>query len=52
MRHAALGTQTLLPRPEEYLIAALLSVSMLLIGFIAFNRIEKEARARGSIATS
>jgi ABC-2 type transport system permease protein len=52
MRHAALGTQTLLPRPEEYVIATLLSISMLFIGFVAFNRIEKEARARGSIATS
>ena len=52
MRHAALGTQTLLARPEEYVVAAILSVSMLLVGFIAFNWIEREARARGSIATS
>lgn len=52
MRHAALGSQTLLPRPEEYVIAILLSISMLVIGFVAFNWIEREARARGSIATS
>jgi len=52
MRHGALGTPTLLPRPEEYVIATLLSICMLLVGFIAFNWIERDARARGSIATS
>jgi ABC-2 type transport system permease protein len=52
MRNAALATPTILPETLEYLTAGLLSVSMLLVGFIAFNKIEEEARMRGSIATS
>ncbi len=52
MRHAALGTPTILPQALEYVAAALLSISLLFVGFIAFNKIEKEARIRGSIATS
>lgn len=52
MRHAALGTSTIFPEVLEYLAAVLLSISMLLVGFIAFNKIEAEARIRGSIATS
>jgi len=52
MRNAALATPTILPESWEYLTASLLSVSMLLVGFAAFNKIEEEARMRGSIATS
>jgi ABC-2 type transport system permease protein len=52
MRQAALGTQTLFPSAEEYAIATLLSICMLLVGFLAFNKIEEDARVRGSIATS
>ena len=52
MRHAALGTHTLFPNALEFVAAAILSVSMLLVGFFTFNEIEKEARMRGSIGTS
>lgn len=52
MRHAALGSPTLLSQPLEYVTAVLLSISMLLVGLFAFNKIEQEARLRGSIATS
>lgn len=52
MRHAALATSTILPETLEYVTAILLAISMLLVGFVAFNRIEEEARIRGSIATS
>ncbi len=52
MRHAALGSPTLLPQSLEYVTAVLLSISMLLVGLFAFNKIEQEARLRGSIATS
>lgn len=52
MRHAALATRTILPETLEYVTAILLSISMLLVGFVAFNKIEEEARVRGSIATS
>lgn len=52
MRHAALDSPTILPELTEYIVALLLSVSMLIVGFVAFNKIEEEARARGSISTS
>jgi ABC-type polysaccharide/polyol phosphate export permease len=52
MRNAGLATPTILPKSLEYFAAALLSVSMFLVGFVAFNKIEEEARMRGSIATS
>jgi len=52
MRHAAFSTPTILPEVIEYTASALLSVSMLLVGFIAFNKIEESARKQGSIATS
>jgi ABC-2 type transport system permease protein len=52
MRNAALTTPTILPESMEYLASGLLALSMLLVGFVAFNKIEEEARMRGSIATS
>ena len=52
MRHAALGTATILPEALEYVVAILASLLMLVVGFIAFNQIEKDARAKGIIATS
>jgi len=52
MRYAALGTSTIFPVTLDYLIATLAAVAMLIFGFVAFNRIEQEARVRGSIATS
>jgi len=52
MRHAAFSTPTILSEVLEYTASALLSVSMLLVGFIAFNKIEESARKQGSIATS
>jgi ABC-2 type transport system permease protein len=52
MRHAAIESPTILPETLEYLAAALLSVSMLIVGFVAFDKIEEEARIRGTIATS
>jgi ABC-2 type transport system permease protein len=52
MRHAALKTSTILPESPELIIAALLSVSMLLVGLFAFRKIEEDARVSGSIATS
>jgi ABC-2 type transport system permease protein len=52
VRHAALGTPTILSGALEYAIAVLLSVCMLIIGFVGFKKIEDEARMRGTIATS
>jgi len=52
VRHAALATPTILPGPIEYVIAMLLSVCMLVVGFVGFKKIEDEARVRGTIATS
>jgi ABC-2 type transport system permease protein len=52
MRHAALSTTTILPVTLEYAVSVILSVSMLIVGFVAFNKIEEDARMRGSIATS
>lgn len=52
VRHAALATPTILPGTLEYVIALLLSVCMLVLGFVAFKKIEDEARVRGTIATS
>lgn len=52
MRHAALSTQTILPEVIEYVASVILSISMLLVGFVAFNKIEEDARKQGSLATS
>ena len=52
MRHAALGGPTILPETSEYVAGILLSIAMLLVGLIAFNKIEKQARIQGSIGTS
>jgi ABC-2 type transport system permease protein len=52
MRNAALGTAMILPGRLEYAVAILTSLLMLAFGFWAFNRIEQEARVKGSIATS
>jgi ABC-2 type transport system permease protein len=52
VRHAALATPTILPGPLEYVMAMLLSVCMLAVGFVGFKKIEDEARVRGTIATS
>jgi len=52
MRNAALGTPTILPKTFEYLLAIALAVATLVFGFVAFNRIEQDARAKGNIATS
>jgi ABC-type polysaccharide/polyol phosphate export permease len=52
MRHAALGSPTILPLTSEFAIAGLLSISMLFVGVIVFNKIERDARMQGSIATS
>jgi len=52
VRHGALATTTILPETFEYVMASLLSVCMVLVGFVAFKRIEEEARVRGSLATS
>jgi ABC-2 type transport system permease protein len=52
MRHAALGTPTILPVTLEYVAAILASLGLLLFGFVAFNTIERDARIKGSIATS
>ena len=52
MRHAALLTPTILPVFLEYVAGVLVAVVMLLVGFITFNWIEKDARERGTIATS
>jgi len=52
MRNAALGTPTILPETFEYALAIALAVATLIFGFVAFNRIEQEARAKGNIATS
>lgn len=52
MRHSALATSTILPETLEYVVAILLSVSMLLVDFVSFKQIEAEARVRGSFATN
>ena len=52
MRHAALGTTMILPETWEYVVSVLAAVGMLIIGFVAFNMIEQNARVKGSIATS
>jgi len=52
VRHGALATPTIFPETFEYVIASLLAVSLVLVGFVAFKRIEQEARVRGSLATS
>jgi len=52
MRHAALGTPLLLPETVEYVVAILAAVGLMVFGFVAFNRIEQDARVKGSIATS
>jgi len=52
MKHAALGTQTILPLTVEYPVTIAAAVGMLIFGFVAFNWIEREARIQGSIATS
>lgn len=52
MRHAALSTPTILPELLEYSVSALLSVMMLVVGFVTFNRVEEAARKQGSLATS
>ena len=52
MKHAALGTQTILPQTLEYVVAIVAAVSMMILGFVAFNKIEQNARVKGSIATS
>ena len=52
MRHAALDSPTILPLTVEFITAIILSISMLIVGFVSFNKIEEDARMRGSIATS
>lgn len=52
MRHAALGTPTILPSTLEYVAAVVASLFMLVFGFVSFNRIEQDARVKGSIASS
>jgi len=52
MRHAALLTPTIFPENLEYLSAVIVAVAMLLVGSATFNWIERDARARGSIATN
>jgi ABC-type polysaccharide/polyol phosphate export permease len=52
MRHAALGTPTILPETLEYATAVVASLFLMLFGFVAFNKIEQDARVKGSIATS
>ncbi len=52
VRHAALATPTILPVTLEYVIAALLSVCMLVAGFFAFKKIEDDARVHGTLATN
>jgi ABC-2 type transport system permease protein len=52
MRHAALATPTILPETLEYVVAVVLAICMLAVGMVMFNRVEEDARSRGSIATS
>jgi ABC-2 type transport system permease protein len=52
MRHAALLTPTILPESLEYVSGILVALVMLFAGLIAFNRIEKDARVRGTIASN
>jgi ABC-type Na+ efflux pump permease subunit len=52
IRHAALATPTILPEAIEYVVAGIMSVLMLALGFFAFGRIVKHARASGTISTS
>ena len=51
-RHAALGTPTMLSEITEYVVAFLLSIPILIVRFVAFNRIEEEIQVNGSIATN
>jgi ABC-2 type transport system permease protein len=52
MRHAALGTATILPATLDYVVAIFAALGMLAVGFVAFNWIEQDARVKGNIATS
>ena len=52
MRHAALLTPTIFPENLEYMSAVIVAFAMLLVGSVTFNWIERDARARGSIATN
>ena len=52
MRHAALLTPTILPLFVEYLAGILVAAVMLIVGFVTFNWIETDARARGTIASN
>jgi ABC-2 type transport system permease protein len=52
MRHAALASPTILPLTVEFGTAITLSISMLIVGLVSFNKIEQGARMRGNIATS
>jgi len=52
MRHAALLTPTIFPENLEYMSAVIVAFAMLLVASVTFNWIERDARARGSIATN
>jgi ABC-2 type transport system permease protein len=52
MRHAALLTPTIFPEIVEYVASIVIASGMLVVGFIAFNWIEKDSKARGSIAAN
>jgi ABC-2 type transport system permease protein len=52
MRNAALATPMMLPGGLEFIVSVVLAIAMLIVGFVTFNLIEKDARMRGSIATS
>jgi ABC-2 type transport system permease protein len=52
MRHAALGSPTIFQVTSESVVAVLLALLMLLVGFFTFNKIEQEARFRGTIGTN
>lgn len=52
MRSAAMASSTFMPVNLEYSLATVLSVSMLVVGYVVFNKIEEDARVRGSIATN
>jgi len=52
MRSAATASSTLMPASIEYSLATALSISMLFVGYVVFNKIEEDARVRGSIATN
>lgn len=42
-QHAAMESSTIMPETLEYSVATLLSISMLLVGFVALNKNEEEA---------